>query len=467
MTAFRAFQLPPGTRGFETAEIQAKGHLRARFSRAGGEALLRSLRRARATLCGRTSRDLAQSIGEVGRRFTEPGDPLRREAELKLPSEAGISPSMASLIIDGMARDWTPEPLERLLLADFQDPGILDNFRPDVEGQLSKAVGGSLAFHIGAGNLPGIGTTSIIRSLLVKCPVLLKPGRGDVTLPCLFVQALLESDPELAKAVAVVYWARGEGSDLEELAIHEADRVVAYGGTDLVRELRTRLPPTTPLVAYHHRLSIGAVAREHLDTLAQAEAVARKAARSVATFDQRGCVSPQIIWVEEGAPTKPVTWAKLLATELEVLAQEMPAGPIDKTVAAALQQLKATAELKGLAGMGDRVFGDAAGKGIVFFDPKTSGVTSLAGTGRTVVVKPIADLSQLSEVIRPASRTLQTLALDAPELRRRELEDPLATSGITRITTFKKQPWPAAWWRHDGTGPLQALVSWVVLEEND
>ena len=117
--------------------------------------------------------------------------------------------------------------------------------------------------------------------------------------------------------------------------------------------------------------------------------------------------------------------------------------------------------------MGDRVFGGAAGRGIVFFDPKATGVTSLAGTGRTVVVKPIDDLSHLSEVIRPASRTLQTLALDAPELRRRELEGPLSTSGITRITTFEKQPWPAAWWRHDGTGPLQALVSWVVLEEND
>ena len=464
MTAFRAFQLPPGTRGFETTKVH--GHLRARFSRKGAEALLESLRRARAILRGRTSRELAQSVGEAGRRLGEAGDPLRRQAELRLPPEAGISASMASAIIDGMARDWTPEPLERLLRADFQDPGILDRFAPDGEGQLSKAVGGSLAFHIGAGNVPGVGATSIIRSLLVKCPVLLKPGRGDVTLPCLFAQALLESDPELAKAVAIVYWARGEGSDLEELAIHEADRVVAYGGTDLVRELRARLPATTPFVAYHHRLSVGAVAREQLDTLAHAEAVARRAARAVAAFDQRGCVSPQIIWVEQGAPTEPVAWAELLATELEVLAQAMPAGPIDQTAAAALQQLKGTAELKGAAGRGDRVFG-VAGRGTVFFDPKTSGVTSLSGTGRTVVVKPIDDLSQLSGVLRPAARTLQTLALDAPQPRRRELAGPFAASGITRITTFEKQPWPPAWWRHDGTGPLQALVHWVVLEEDD
>lgn len=467
MTAFRAFQLPPGTRGFETAETPVGGHLRARFSREGGEALLRSLRRARAILCGRTSLELAQSVGEAGRRFAEAGDPLRRQAELRLPPEAGISTSMASAIIDGMARDWAPEPLERLLRADFQDPRILDRFGPDGEGQLSKAIGGSLAFHIGAGNVPGVGATSIIRSLLVKCPVLLKPGRGDVTLPCLFAQALLESDPELAKAVAIVYWPRGEGRDLEELAIHEADRVVAYGGTDLMRELRARLPATTPLVAYHHRLSVGAVAREQLDTLAQAEAVARRAARAVAAFDQRGCVSPQIIWVEEGALTEPVAWAELLATELEVLAQAMPAGPIDQTAAAVLQQLKGTAELKGAAGTGNRVFGGAAGRGTVFFDPKTSGVTSLSGTGRTVVVKPIDDLSQLSGVLRPASRTLQTLALDAPEPRRRELADPFAANGITRITTFEKQPWPPAWWRHDGTGPLQALVHWVVLEEDD
>jgi len=47
------------------------------------------------------------------------------------------------------------------------------------------------------------------------------------------------------------------------------------------------------------------------------------------------------------------------------------------------------------------------------------------------------------------------------------LANSLANFGLTRVTTFDRQPWPPAWWRHDGTEPLRALVDWVELEEGD
>ncbi len=467
MTAFFAFHVPPGTRGFEETEISPPGTVTAHFSREGGLQLLASLRAARLGLSSRTSRELAQTLGEIGRRFTDPSDPLRQQAELRIPLEAGVSAAMATKIIDGMARDWAPQPLLRLLSTDFPDPAVLDGFQADGDGGLCRAVGGSLAFHIGSGSVPGVGTTSVIRSLLVKSPVLLKPGRGDLTLPCLFAQALLEVDPELAQAVAVVYWPRGKGDELEEQAIREAERVVAYGGAELMEWLRIRLPATTPLVAYHHRLSLGAVAREYLHSRGRAEGVAKGAAGSVAAFDQRGCVSPQIIWVEEGASIRPIEWAELLAAQLEVLAETLPPGPTDDRSAAAFQQLKVTAELKGAAGSGDRVFGGNTESGTVFFEGSSHLTLSPSAPGRTVVVKPIADLTRLPEVLHPAAKHLQTLALAAPEPRLRELADQLSATGITRISTFANQPWPPAWWRHDGTGPLQALVRWVVLEASD
>ncbi len=463
MTRFQAFQLAAGIQDFQTEEISG-GEVRARFTREGSQRLLERLRKARTALSLRPALEIAKSLGEVGRRFGEPSDPIRDEAEHRLPAEAGLSGPMAAAIIDGMARDWMPEPLECLLRTDFPDPAVLDGFRPNGVGGLSTAVGGSLALHVGAGNVPGVGVTSVIRSLLVKCPVLLKPGRSDLTLPCLFARALAESDPGLAEAVAVVYWPRGDGGELEDQAICEADRVVAYGGGELVDALRQRLPPTTPLVAYHHRLSVGAVAREHLQETASAEAVARNAAFSVSAFDQRGCVSPQVIWVEEGAPITPVAWAQLLACQLDELAPRLPAGPRDMVSSAALQQQKGASDLKRAAGTEDRVFTGPSGSATVIFDPEPHSVPLLSDVGRVALIRPVDDLTRLPELLGPTRRVLQTLAIAVSEPRRSELASLLVDSGISRICSFEDQPWPPAWWRHDGTEPLRALVHWMVVD---
>jgi hypothetical protein len=127
-------------------------------------------------------------LGRVGRRFLDPEDPLRREAEARIAVEAGYSEAMARTVTEGMARDWTEERLRTLVRADFPDPEVLDRFGPGPEGSRIRALGPDLAFHVGAGSVPGVTATSLIRSLLVKSPVLVKPGAGDRALPELFLR---------------------------------------------------------------------------------------------------------------------------------------------------------------------------------------------------------------------------------------------------------------------------------------
>ncbi len=479
MSARTTFHLPGGSTGFELEELspeledprgpaQSIGSRRhwARFSPDGARSLLDSLRRSRPVLDRRKSVEIIRTLGRVGRRFTDPTDSLRIEAEARLPDEAAISSGMATAIIDGMARDWDAGRLERLLSAEFPDPLVLDGFRPDGESQVCRAWGPSLALHVASGNVPGVGVTSIIRSLIVKSPVLLKPGRGDISLPLLFVRGLGQEDPTLAGAVAIVYWPRGEGGALEELVIAEADVAVAHGGDGFVRQLRRRIPPTTPLVAYHHRISVGAVARDELRSPASAAQVALHAARSVALFDQRGCVSPRVIWVEEGGEMAPADWAPLLASHLGRLGSELPSPSGDLTAGARLRQRIDTVELKTAAGGQDRVFSAGPG-GTVFFESEPAPFEPVASAGRAVVVKPIADLGDLADVLQPWRRWLQTLAVAAPDARRLDLAERLLDSGITRVTTFARQPWPPAWWRHDGKGALRTLVRWVVMETDE
>ena len=169
---------------------------------------------------------------------------------------------------------------------------------------------------------------------------------------------------------------------------------------------------------------------------------------------------------EEGAPVRPVEWARLLAEELEELARAFPPGPLDADEAASLQQLKGISEIRQAAGGDERLWTLQGGGGLVLFDPETSGVQSFSGVGRSVAVKPIRDLADLAATLRPVSPVLQTLGIAARQERRRALADSLATCGVTRVTTLARQPWPPAWWRHDGNGPLLALVRWITLEDD-
>jgi len=429
------------------------------------EVLIDSLIAAGEGLRARPVDELIEKIGRVGARFLDPTDPLAIEAQARIPDEAGLSPQMTEVVLRGVAREWTRDRLDTLVTADFPDRRVLDAFADAPGGGRFRALGGRFALHIGAGNVPGVGATSLLLSLLVKTPVLLKPGRGDRVLPELFLRGLAGEDAQLARAAAVTYWAHGEGGALEEAAIQRAERVVVYGGFEIIDRLRTRTPPTTPFVAYGHRISMGAVTREVLDSQEQLRVTVREAARAIALFDRRGCVSPQILWVEEGGDASPLDFAEHLAQELAGLDAELPPGPLDPATAAEILHQRSTAELRSAAGSGERIFVGEGGRWTLFFEPE--GVASVLCGGRTIRVCPIRALEGLNgereSPLVPFRGMLQTMALSASPARWTSLAEHFASEGFTRITTFTEQPFPPAWWRHDGEGPLRALVTWVEL----
>jgi hypothetical protein len=467
-----ALQLPPDYRkggawsepeGVEGDSIpEGKGIRWMAPTRPGAQRLLDHLLASGPALQSLAPAERARCLGRAGARFLDPEAPLRREALRHLPGDAGLSPPAARELLDRMAGLWTPETLQRLLDAEFPAPFALDRFQPGPEGQRVRAEGDALAFHIGAGNVAGVGATSIVRSLLVGTPLLMKPGLGDLVLPVLLGRALAESCPVLAQAVAVVYWPGGEPSVLEELALTQARRVVVYGGLDTVASLRRRLPPTTPLLAYRHRVSAGAVARERLDALEPARALAEGAARSVVAYDQMGCVSPHLIWVEEGGAVGPEEWARLLARELERVGRDFPPGPVPPERAARIQQLRGEAELTQAMGAGSRVWASPDSEWTVILESEFG--FAFGPGGRLVRVQPVPSLEELPELLRPHGPVLQSLALEAAAGRREALAGELGRIGVGRVTTFARQAWPDAWWIHDGQGPLRALVRWTALE---
>lgn len=415
----------------------------------------------REVLGTRSVAERLRTLGRAGVRFLDPADPLRLEAEERVPQESGLHADGVRTLIDGMARDWTAERLEAALVADFEEPAVLDGFRPGRPSGLVRAVPPRLLVQIGSGNVAGTGATALVRGLLVGAPTLLKPGTGDQALAELLARAIVEEEPDFEAAFAVEHWRGGDKGRFEERALARAERVVVYGSWRTVRSIRERVPPWVPVVAYGHRIGFGIVARECMRR-PEATRIATSVARAVAAFEQRGCVSPHAVWIEEGGEVGPGEWAGLLAEELETFAEQTPP-PKDPDTAEVMRQLHDASEMNQAAGNAHRVYGGPGEGWMVLFEPEPGFEPSCLG--RTIRVHPMPHPEAFGPVLAPLRRFLQSAALDAPAERREALGDVLARCGVTRITDFANLPWPPAWWRHDGDGPLRALVRWVAIEE--
>lgn len=468
------------------------------------EAALTRLQAARDPLRARPLNEIVASLGRVGARFADEGDDLRARALAELPEAASLSPEMARIVLDGMARDWTADRLEELLERELPG-GVLDGLISDVSGRTDPAgagegssgrelmaVGPALCVQIVSGSVPGVAVHALLRSLLVKAPTLLKPGSGDALLPTLFAEALAEEDPDLASALEVLYWPGGL-REVEAAVLQAADVAVIYGSDETVEELRSLAPATTRVVAYHHRVGVGVVGREALGTTDVAREVAADVARAVIVFEQRGCVCPQLVYVEEGEAVSPAGFARLVAAALEELEAELPGPPAGVESAGSLAQLRGMAEMHAAAGAAELHHGGAEGSWTVIYEAEAVG--GLVGGGRTARIRPVTDARELGARLAPSgsgpgsngspgsgaaspgsappSRDFELLAL-GPHLqsvghaglgdRLPEVAEILGRAGAARIVPFSALAFPPPWWMHDGQGPLRALVRWVETE---
>ncbi len=461
--AFDAWALPPGFDPPKAppASVDAGG-VRIRYPDAKApwvRRLAETLHDAGERLRGWSALEIADRLGIVGARLLDPDDPLRAEALRFLPATSGMSPPMATAVLDGMAADWTAHELRALLHRELADPGLLDRFVRDGPRRV-RAFGPALAVQVLAGSVPGVGATALLRSLLVKSPVLIKTGRGDVVLPVLAARALREAAPELAAACALVYWPGGR-SDLEDAALQTADFVAVYGSDETVRALRARTPVGARFAAYHHRVSLAVVGREAL-TADAARRAALDLAGAVAFFDQRGCVSPHVVYVEEGGAVDARTFAARLAGALARLEETLPGGVAEPLEAARLQQLRGAAEMRSAAGPDVELHHGGTDLWTVIFERDTAFEASCLN--RMIRVKPVGDVLEVATLVRPFATHLQTVGVAGVGDRLGDLAEALGRAGAVRVTPLDAVPFPPPWWHHDGRGPLAVMLRFVDLE---
>jgi hypothetical protein len=374
-----------------------------------------------------------------------------------LPAVTGYSLATVEDILQHMTNDWRADSLRTLLRSEFGAASSVDEPIRDLHtGRLLLMRGPQLAFQIFSGNVPGVAVTSLVRALLVKAASLGKTASGEPVLPIIFMQALAAIAPQFAECIAITYWPGGSES-LEAVALHAADMVVVYGSDETVQFVTQRSHPDTRLVVHGPKLSIGIVGRSA--TVADAAAIAS----ATAAYDQQGCVSPHVVYVERGGNLEPKELARAVADALADLELRQPRRKLSHAEALTIRKARAHAEFRGLAGGDSDVFGSDDTSYTVIYDDDPVLIASCLN--RTLYVKPIANVDDVPALLAPHRAVLQSAALAGLSAAgMNDLARALADCGITRITTFNDLPWPRMWWHHDGRGPLQELLTWHDVE---
>jgi hypothetical protein len=338
----------------------------------------------------------------------------------------------------------------------------------------------------GAGNVPG---TALIITLLAFATtltggpppaVLVRNSRREPLFSPLVLSALEAVDKELVATVAVLIWDYDDPT-LQDRLLGQADLVLAAAGDDTIGSIAAALRRAASVrgrpAVFHphgHKVSFSAVGRE---MAAHLEAVSLLTALDSIFWDQFGCLSARVHFVEKADPGDWIAldYSEQLVSWLRRLAQVLPRG------AWPLRQLRDTYDRykaleNAVAGGGAvRVVSAYEDPFVVVLDeretpggrPDPHAFLSAVNDcqGRVVVVRPVFDLLHVPRLylsLLPAS-SLQSLSVAVGHpgegLSRRLLEFATACAecGVTAIRAAGRGAFPRLAYSWDGFLPLDLV----------
>jgi hypothetical protein len=409
-------------------------------------------------LLRRSTAGIVAIMSATAQSWLEPGAPFRRLAIERGVEETGFSEQTIGRGLDTFFQQFTVENLNALITQDLGHRERLDRFINDrASNTAALARGPELLVHVAAGNIPNPTIFSIVLGFLTRSAQFVKCARGTSLLPRLFAHSIYQAEPKLASCLEIAEW-KGGTESLEQPLFAEADCVTATGSDETLDAIRRRLPARARLVAYGHRLSFAYVSS---DALARFEIknTVQRAATDVAAWDQLGCLSPHVIYVEHGATISPEGFAELLAEQLANFESTQPRGKISTEEAATIASRRSFYEMRA-ASAGDVKLWKSEGSTAWTVVYEADAHFQISCLNRFVYVKPVAHLADALHQAEIVRGQVSTVGLGAGGDKAQELALSLARWGVTRICPLGEMQNPPLTWRHDGRPALGDLVTW-------
>jgi hypothetical protein len=413
----------------------------------------------------RTTSNLIDVLSGLARSWLEPNYPFRRLALEQGPAATGFSSATLTSGLDSFFRHLTKENFHALLEQELGHVRRLDAMVfSDAElrtNRASIATAPELMVHIGAGNLPNPSLLSLVLGVLIRSAQFMKCASGASLLPRLFAHSIYEIEPKLGACLEVAEW-RGGKADLEDALFQEANCVTATASDETVSAIRDRVAGKTRLIAYGQKLSFAFVTSGVLSGLNAAKVVARAAADVIA-WNQLGCVSPHVVYVESGGGISPDQFAAKLAEELAKAEELCLRGKIPVEAAATIASKRSFYEIRAAHSEETRLWRseNSTAWTVVFeSDPRFQ----ISCLNHFIYVKPVRDLTEALQGADSVRGKVSTVGLGAPEDKAEALATILACWGATRVCPLGRMQEPSLLWRHDGRPSLAELVTWTDWE---
>jgi hypothetical protein len=385
----------------------------------------------------------------------------RRLAEEYLPTITGYDEEMIHLFLSKYLRNFRKEKLQRMVEEDFPNPLVLDEFRPRRAGGLYRAYGPKMITHFFSGNVPGLPLYSLVAGMLVKSATLGKVSSSEPLFPVLFMKTIEMIAPNFAKSMAVVWW-KGGDEELENKAFSQTEAVIAYGSDQSIQDIKRRVPYNVNFYPHGHKVSFGVITKEAL-TRTLGKETARRAAHDASWFDQQGCLSPHVFFVEREGDYSPKEFMGMLANEMRNVETKMPRAKLSPSENNLLIQARSKAEFQSFTNTKVAIIHSENSTAWTVVYQEDDGFP-LSTLNRFITVVPIHSIEELPKELDFVREYLQTAGVASSPARFQEVINLLGELGINRICFLGNMSNPEPGWHHDGRFSIADLVRWVDVE---
>ena len=410
-------------------------------------------------LAERNTVSITQLLSALAEDWLVPDFPFRQQALEASPEITGFGPATLARGLDALFSQLNREQFESLLDQELGHPLRLDQ----LIGSQVRAIarGPELLAHVTAGNIPAPAIMNIVLGILIRSAQFVKCASGTSYLVRLFAHSIYQRDPKLGACIEIAEWPGGR-TDLEQCLFDAADCVTATGSDETLAAIRARLPPHVRFVPYGHRVSFAYIAHEML-TRHSARDLAGKAVLDVIAWNQLGCLSPHVIYVEIGGNISPEQFAAMLGEELARAEASEPRGDILIQDAGQISSRRGFYQVRAAASNETRLWqSENSTAWTVVYEQDAQ--FQLSCLNRFVFVKPVNDLTDALQSAASVKGKVSTVALAAPRQKAEQLALELARWGAARICPVGRMQNPPLTWRHDGRPAVGDLVMWTDWE---
>jgi len=351
--------------------------------------------------------------------------------------------------------------IEKQLKLNLENIEYLDHFVEVEDEKYIKAQPKGIVCHWMAGNVPTLGIYSVLQSILCKNSNILRVSKESV----IEVYELLRpldnikieyegntySSKIILKNIALIYF-NSEDKDLNSQMSLKADARIVWGSKIAVDSI-TLLPKKTTCkdLIFGPKYSFAVFDKSAIES-DDIEEYLENLVTDIIAFNQKGCSSPQVLFVEKSKlPIESI--AQMLSLKFEKITKRYTNLDLEEAIVAKIINKRG----EYLLSLNKLAYISNGLKYTILIDSELKLEDAI--TGRTIFIKEVEDILAVCPLI---TKNIQTIGIASKDNKRTlEFADRVTTLGVDRVVkigymNFYDSPW-------DGCLIMSELVRWCTL----